>query len=60
MKLKTLKDIKLSFVEEIVVRDTIKQEAIKWVKNCCGDAEYSCPACDRFMDFFNILKEDLK
>ena len=67
-RLKTLKDIKLSFVEEIVVRDTIKAEAIKWVKE---DREAYCRLheddmntwmilLNRWMKRLNITEEDLK
>ena len=57
MKLKTLKDIKLSFVEEIVVRDTIKQEAIKWIDN---ERTLRMNANDFILVFFDIKEEDLK
>jgi hypothetical protein len=45
------------------IREEIKQEAIKWVKECCyitceeGDR---CYGCEKLMNFHNITEEDLK
>ena len=70
-ELKTLKDI-CGYKE---IREYIKQEAIKWIKDCenpidftrndsCGEAldkfpNNYCFVCRRFIKFFNITEEDL-
>ena len=73
-KLKTLKDIeKFKRADgtpcEGHIPDTqeLRQEAIKWIKNCgCykgknkSFAFNNCDACLRFMNFFNITNEKLK
>jgi len=73
MKLKTLKDIDVwaGNKERFVAVDKLKEEAIKWVKNCkvitgfsleCKDTnlEYKCLGCLRMMKFHNITEEELK
>jgi len=67
-ELKTLKD--LIPQEDIddgfayVDIDYLRQEAIKWVNDCCpwyGDGIIdNCRACKRFIKFFNLTEEDLK
>lgn len=50
----------------------LRQEAIKWIKSCrnsitdrhefvfeCND-KIRCPACSRFIEFFNISEEELQ
>ena len=79
-KLKTLKDIKIQEDKEIeridkniecgfnISKESVKVEAIKWVKHYVGSAkELTLPQAvlkDTFSRFFNItdadLKEDLK
>ena len=73
-KLKTLKDIEcLDSTHDhrtrgdfcIVRKSDLKQEAIKWVKNCkiCKLTELAdtiCRGCERFVTFFNITEENLK
>ncbi len=67
-KLKTLKDIE-SFGEytELVGREKLKQEAIKWVKAIDkGKIEYGDPFCcdpsvkGFIINFFNITEADLQ
>ena len=60
MKLKTLKDIgsidhPFSYVAD---KEELKQEAIKWVKNCEKE-EYN-EAARVLKKMFNITEEDLK
>lgn len=41
----------------------LKQEAINWIKGCCGDHRIMstmCAACRRFIKFFNLTKKDWK
>ena len=66
-KLKTLKDL-LTVKEHSDAEYILKQEAIKWVKEhsdyysyyCNEKKEFNCPACERFIKFFNITEGDLK
>ena len=76
MKLKTLKDLQedpsnMRHCNWVVSSLDLKQEAIKWVKNCkvitgfsleCKDTnlEYKCLGCLRMMKFHNITEGDLK
>ncbi len=77
MKLKTLKDIKNTEEEtnricscgstkeshglEWIRESTIREEAIKRVKNCpCDDLEDPCDVCKREIWFNNLTEEDLK
>ena len=86
MKLKTLKDFKItydngtSFFELDGWRtnsgehfvNKLKQEAIKWVKNCKAPVDFTrndrcghnnkefCCCCQRTMKMNNITEEDLK
>ncbi len=79
MTLKTLKDIICSEcckpcdknfckgmgIEEYhdVDVNELRQEAIKWIKNCCDDFcddNQLCRSCFKFQEFFNITEEDLK
>ena len=55
MKLKTLKDIDLGFIEEEDVKKALKQEAIKWVKEMCAGVKR-----DWVIHFFNITEEELE
>lgn len=46
-------------------REDLRAEAIKWVHACNGGPYpclkfNRCPACSRFMEFFNLSEEDLK
>jgi len=82
MKLKTLKDLEqerkntltrqglIEWVKSVSIKD-LREEAIKWVKNCkvitgfsleCKDTnlEYKCLGCLRMMKFHNITEGDLK
>jgi hypothetical protein len=75
-KLKTLKDIERDYYafginENIVPVPTLRQEAIKWVKDLRNkemmvytDNENLylayCMAEEKFIHFFNLTKEDLK
>ena len=72
MKLKTLKDLTeyyLGLKTLVVAKDELKQEAIKWVKDCdrcelrigtCNEVSHACPKCNWITIFFNITEEDLK
>ncbi len=63
MKLKTLQDLicwrdKEDHSETWVRANLLKQEAIKWVKECkCGR---NCISCNWIKHFFNITEEDLE
>ena len=72
-ELKTLKDIndricacgshKESHGLNFIRIETLKQEAIKWVKNCDNivcQHNFKCEGCERFIEFFNLTEEDLK
>jgi hypothetical protein len=70
-ELKTLKDIAEDIEEEfgffsmneatIKSFQTIKQEAIKWVKNAIIETRGNLEdGWDQFMEFFNLTEEDLK
>jgi len=66
-ELKTLKDIRFvqsaNCDEEDKTKNRLRQEAIKWVKNCnCEHRTFPgiCFACRRFKEFFNLTEEDLK
>jgi len=62
-ELKTLKDIEKLIVSEEthILYNALKQEAIKWVKNCdCFSCLSYCSSCSRFIFFFNLTSKDLK
>ena len=61
---------------EYVEKEHLKQEATKWIKNCTHPVDFTrndrcghswekfpfgyCDVCQRFIEFFNITKEDLE
>lgn len=50
-------------VDEDLIKKKLKEEAIKWIKNCDrGPCSFrlSCFACQRFIDFFNIKEKELQ
>ena len=61
-KLKTLKDLDQDILEEKVIIDLIKKEAIKWVKFGFHKNKEGKWIQWKFMfrEFFNITEEDLK
>jgi len=65
-ELKTLKDLNLGWEgyepEDENIRKQLRQEAIKWVKNCLCRfrPKGHCVCCRKFILFFNITEEDLK
>ena len=66
-KLKTLKDIHILDLREKILMDEIRQEAIKWIKQCV-DCTYDsneqmripCLACCRDIWFNNLTEENSK
>ncbi len=56
--LKTLKDI--PNVAPRILKDLIKQEAIKWVKERNLHHHQNCDAKICWLKFFNLTEEDLK
>ena len=67
--LKTLKDIygkkrddrrksRISLVEDY--KQDLRAEAVKWVKACPLCVNIKCDTCQKFIDFFNLSREDLK
>ena len=61
MKLKTLKDLfNEGYIYEIKVKKTLKQEAIKWVKEMREIKGLCITADTAFNEFFNIKEENLK
>ena len=62
-ELKTLKDIETLDMKERAFANSIRKEAIKWVKDLRqrnGSYQYIPSAEDIMMEFFNITEDDLK
>lgn len=70
-ELKTLKDLETYSNDvnyptmcDLISREELKSEAVKWVKDCCKEDATNeilrCDGCNRMVVFFNLTEEDLE